>query len=108
MKKIKASSIKPGMVIQRTRKVLDGSKWTDTYLIISKTGFVEPEICFIDYQDPYWGRCHTTLKGKKKVKVITGEARKHVIEVIKKDVFKRFHDVETEIDFIRLIEEMSE
>ena len=101
--KIKAKEIKPGMVIGIKRI----KKYNDICLVTACSGYTEIEYTHLDLQDAYGGLVVGTLDGEEKVKVINGDQRKYIIDVIKKDVFKNLHDIENVVDTIRLIEAMS-
>ena len=101
---IKASEIKPGMVIAVQR----GVNYEDACLILATTGITNVEYTYLDYQDSYGGAMIGSINGEKKVKVIVDKNRAIVIEKIKNDVFKNLHDIEQLVDTIRLIEAMSD
>lgn len=100
--KIKASEIKPGMVIGIDR----GDNYKDTCLILAKKGFVEVEYTHLDTGEAYGGAMVGTIDGSTMVKVIRGKKRDKIIKTIKDEVFKNLHDIEYLIDMIRLIEAM--
>ena len=97
--KIKANEMQPGMVIGIDR----GHNYEDVSLVIAKKGFVEVEYTHFDFQDSYHGAMVGTIKGKKKIKVIKGKKRRRVIEQIKSDLHKNYHDVSRNIDTVWLI-----
>lgn len=102
--KIKAFKIKPGMVIGIDR----GDNFGDICLVtsIKRKGLVNIEYLHIDLLMAYHGKLVGSIDRKTKVKVIKGKKRKEVISKIKKEVFKSLHNVEADIDTIRLIEAM--
>jgi len=98
---IKASAIKPGMVICIKRGDFD-----DVYLVTTKKGFVKVEYTYLDFQDSYNGLYIGNISGDDLVNVITGKKRKYVIIKIKDAIFKRLHDTENIVNTINLIEAM--
>jgi len=100
--KIKASAIKPGMVICIKRN----GKFDDFCLVTAVKGKSHVEYTHLDFQDAYGGLMVGSLSGDTEVKVVTGKERKHIISKIKDDMFKYLHDAENTIDTIHLIEAM--
>jgi len=102
--KIKAYKIKPGVVIGVDR----GDNYGDICLVtaIKRKGLVNIEYVHIDLLMAYHGKLVGSIDRETKVKIIKGKKRKEVINKIKKEVFKSLHDVEEDINTIRLIEEM--
>lgn len=96
--KIKASKVKPGMVIQIGE--------SEICLVTATFGSSEVEYTFLDLQQAYDGLLVATIDGKQKVKVIKGQKREAAIAIIKTEVFKRLDDTTNTIDTIRLIEAM--
>jgi hypothetical protein len=107
MEKIKAFNIKPGMVIEITRVVgKPVRKFPDIALVLAVTGRDIVEYTHFNFQDAYGGQMVGTLNGHNTVKVITGEQRHHVIEVILTEVFRSLHDANQNVDIIKLIQAM--
>lgn len=107
--KIKASQVKPGMVIGIDR----GDNYGDVCLVlaIKNTGGIFNrnnvlEYTHLDVNDCYFGPLVGSIRAKSTVKVITGSERKATLKKIKDQVFKSLHNVERTIDTIRLIEAM--
>ncbi len=104
--KIKADDIQPGMVIG-----VDNEEGTfrSVYLITATgaSGLKEFNFTGLDLQQAYGGLLGGSLDSNKKVKVYKGKNRTHIIESMKKDVFRNLRDIEYLIDTIRLIEVMS-
>lgn len=100
---IKASEIKPGMVICVKRD----TGWNDFCLVTAVRGKTHVEYTHLDFQDAYGGLMIGSLSGDTKVKVVLGKKRKSIIYKIKEDMFKYLHDAENTIDTIHLIESMS-
>lgn len=98
--KIKASEIKPGMVINIKRKNYNN----DFCLVTAVSGYREVEYTHLNFQDAYNGLMIGSIKGSEKVQIITGKKRQYIINKIKDDVFRSFHDTENIINTIRLIE----
>lgn len=100
--KIKASAIKPGMVICIKRD----TGWNDFCLVTAVKGKSPVEYTHLDFQDAYGGLMVGSLDGDTEVKVVLGKERKHIISKIKDDMFKYLHDAENVIDTLHLIEAM--
>ncbi len=99
--KIKAREIQPGMVI--SRMIGANGDFEDLSLVISKKGYTSVEYKHFDYMDSYHGIMVGTMKGKEKIKVITGKKRAKVIKSIKSDLYRNLFDTERNIDFVWLI-----
>ena len=100
--KIKASAIKPGMVICIKRD----TGWNDFCLVTAVRGKMDVEYTHLDFQDSYGGLMVGSLSGDTDVKVVSGKERKHIISKIKEDMFRYLHDAENTINTLRLIEAM--
>jgi hypothetical protein len=98
---MKASEIKPGMVVNIKRNNVN-----DFCLITAVKGRMEVEYTHLDYQDSYNGLLIGSIKGNTEIQVINGKKRQYIIDKIKEDVFRSLHDTENIIDTIRLIEAM--
>ena len=100
--KIKASAIKPGMVICIKRK----SEFDDFCLVTATRGKVVVSYTHLDFQYAYGGLLVGSIKGSETVHVILGKKRKRILDRIKRDIFHNLHDVENIIDTLKLIEVM--
>lgn len=99
MTKIKAMEIKPGMVVDMGEK--------DIVLVIATKGLVEIEYTHFRAHDLYMGLLIGSIDGKKTVKVVEEEEREAVIQKCLDKTYDRLHDVEKDIDTLRLIQAMS-
>lgn len=108
--KIKASQIKPGMLILRDYKrytSLGKNRTKDYVLVTAKKGFVKVEYTHFNSLDGYSGRMIGFIDGKEKVKVITKKRLKErIVKEILNDRFQYKHDVDEDIDTLRLIQSM--
>ncbi len=104
--KIKASKIKPGMVININRKGANNRKYEDICLVTATTGHTKVNYTHLDFQDAYGGLLIGTIDGLEEVQIIKGKRRKYILDHIKNDVFRNLHDIENIIDTLRLIEAM--
>lgn len=103
--KIKASQIKPGMVISTNRK-WRRKEIENIFLVTATKGKVNVEYTHLNFQDAYGGLMVGSIDGEQEVRVIKGEKRKFIIEEITKDVFRNLRDIENVIDTLKLIEAM--
>jgi len=101
---MQAKDIKPGMVIN----VL-GANGQDCYeLVAAISNGVEIAVSHYNFQEAYGGQMTRYIPREDEVhEVVTGEKRKYIIEHILKDLHKNLHDIENDIDMVRLIQAMS-
>lgn len=107
--KIKASQIKPGMVIgiDRGGAVNSKKKYWDACLITTVNGVKTVEYTHLDLYCNM-GRMVGTIDGDRKVKVFTGKKRKTFFDVIKSQILSNLRRAEAEVELVRLVEAMDE
>lgn len=103
--KIKASKIKPGMVIN-VKRLSNKRVINDYCLVTAVSGHIDVDYTHLDFNDSYNGLVIGNIKGTTEVEVIVGKKRKYIIDKIKDDVFRSLHDTENIVNTIRLIEAM--
>lgn len=101
--KIKASQIKPGMLIEIERD----SYW-DTVLVLTIKVAGGIEYQYLDLHEAYGGALNGFLEAEEEIKVVTGKERKRLIGIIKKEVYQTRREVDHLIDMIVLIQAMEE
>jgi hypothetical protein len=106
--KIKASQIKPGMLILRAPFKFRGKmRHHDYELVTAKKGFVKVKYTHFNRPDGFSGRVIGWMDGKEQIKVITNKKKKaKIVKEILSDVFKHLHDIKDDADLLRLIQAM--
>ena len=101
---MKVKDIKPGMVINML-----GANGQDCYeLVASVSNGVEIAISHYNFQDAYGGQMTRYADRNEDVfEIVTGEKRAFIIEHILNDLYKNLHDLENDIDLVKLIQAMS-
>jgi len=102
---MKVKDIKPGMVVNFL-----GANGQDNYeLVTSINNGGDIAITHLSFQDSYGGKMIRYEDRNSDVyELATGEKRKYIIEKILKDLHDNLHDVENDIDIVRLIQSMGE
>ena len=85
-----------------------GANGQDCYELVASVGNgADIAISHYNFQDAYGGQMTRYVQRDVEIHgVVTGEKRKYIIKHILQDLFKNLHDVENDIDMVRLIQAM--